>query len=314
MYFLFFFLPPSLREVWSTPESRIGLSARRNSLVVSDFKSFLYAPRTMNSPRIRRSESLYDSPLTTSTTHHSEPKKDDNHSRTSSCEHNERMSSHRAHRSSEEDEDATSAPVNVGCTTSPLLNRRFKQLLSIGFIVIGLWITLQWLLPHSVSMGYNLQCTKNVVSQDVVPIVSNQSSHQGVDWRSYLERVYHQPIGDRVVDTSLFTFFYNEMRYTVIENRTSITICRLSVHQGPKYNGTPWIGTEGPEGPNHGKNRVPFEDFRYRIQSVVGPRLKRCKLAFDVLLLLLLLLVTLISLDSMNKKCSAGKHAMIKDK
>lgn len=96
------------------------------------------------------------------------------------------------------------------------------------------------------------RCAANTISQDVLPVISATSEPAVVEagWLSYLERIYHQRLGKRVLDTKRFTWFYNEMKPGVLDRHPCTAICRMATSQGPKYDGTPWIGQFGPEGPN----------------------------------------------------------------
>ena len=96
------------------------------------------------------------------------------------------------------------------------------------------------------------RCAANTISQDVLPVISATSEPAVVEagWLSYLERIYHQRLGKRVLDTKRFTWFYNEMKPAVLDRHPCTAMCRMATSQGPKYDGTPWIGQFGPEGPN----------------------------------------------------------------
>jgi hypothetical protein len=103
--------------------------------------------------------------------------------------------------------------------------------------------------PHFPPARCDPKCTKNRISDEVLPMLSANNSETEVEWHSYLKKVYHQGIGKRTIDTTRFTWFFSERKFAVVDSRPCGRICRLSISQGPKYDGTAWIGTEGPEGP-----------------------------------------------------------------
>ena len=91
-------------------------------------------------------------------------------------------------------------------------------------------------------------CAANVVPHEVLPVLSASNAKQQADWHSYLERVYHQRLGSRVVDTKLFSWFYNDRKQAVLYTAPCTDLCVLRLYGGPKWEGTPWIGKRGPEG------------------------------------------------------------------
>ena len=93
-------------------------------------------------------------------------------------------------------------------------------------------------------------CASNPIPATLLPQLSASNLEQQAAWHAYLTRVYHEPIGNRTVDTKRFSWFYLEKKAELIDSPPCTTVCQLSLSDGPTFEGTPWIGTKGPEGPH----------------------------------------------------------------
>ena len=93
------------------------------------------------------------------------------------------------------------------------------------------------------------RCADNTVMSVVLPRLSARNAGELTEWHDYIARVFHERIrANRSVDTSSFSWFYGDFgQRRVIGDSPCTAVCQVSNTGGPKYDGTPWIGTKGPE-------------------------------------------------------------------
>ena len=104
--------------------------------------------------------------------------------------------------------------------------------------------------PPWVPTSCNSECVRNTLRTELIPVVSAANAHTHVAWHAYLERVYHQSLGNRSIDLSTFSWYYRDRRSYLIEEPPCTTICTITLYDGSKRDGTPWLGNQGPEGPD----------------------------------------------------------------
>ena len=93
------------------------------------------------------------------------------------------------------------------------------------------------------------RCIENTVPGNVLPRLSASNVGALKVWHDYVARIYHERIsGNRSVDTSSFSWFYHDFgQANIISSGPCTAVCHVSNVGGPIYDGTPWIGTKGPE-------------------------------------------------------------------
>lgn len=93
------------------------------------------------------------------------------------------------------------------------------------------------------------RCAENTVPNEALPRLTASNAGELTAWHEYVSTVYHERIrGNQSVATSLFSWFYNSFgQRRVLGGSPCTAVCPVSNVGGPKYDGTPWIGTKGPE-------------------------------------------------------------------
>ena len=81
-----------------------------------------------------------------------------------------------------------------------------------------------------------------------LPILSAANRDTEAAWHSYILQTYGEPIGSNVIDLNTFSWFYNDApAVRSLLSTPCLQVCTVEIN-AEMYEGTPWIGTRGPEG------------------------------------------------------------------
>jgi len=88
-------------------------------------------------------------------------------------------------------------------------------------------------------------CEENVLPRFPVLTSANQQTERA--WHKYVQRVYHEPVGNRTIDLNTFRFLYRFGEVDMLlQHDHCLQVC-ISSLTTQTYEGTPFVGVSGPD-------------------------------------------------------------------